>query len=466
MSSTRSATPDDHRVSRPHRSLATSASLRVTLAVAAGIIVLSLGAMAVQYRITARALEARQDGLLAAELDAYAQFYEQRRIPGLREAIDARSAVTPRDQALYLLQDRNGTTLAGNLPDWPQGVRAQGTLFATAPAQDLVLDGTTYRGVARDLPGGFPFLAARSLAPDAATLAQLRGTILRVLVALVALSLVAGWLVARAAVGRIDRLNALADRVAGGELSARLPGPRAADEFGALEGHVHAMLDRIEALNRATHRLSDSIAHELRTPLNRIRQRLSRLTGQDEELAAIDAEMAGAIRIFDSLLDISSAEAAAGTSGLVPVDFSALAAEVFDLYAPLAEDKGLTATADIAPDCTILGERNLLAQLVSNLLDNAIKFCAPGDSIALSLGPDGPAHRLAISDTGPGVPSEIRDAAFDRFTRAERDRGIAGHGLGLALVQAIATRHGARVTLPDTARGFRIEVSWPALPRD
>ncbi|WP_156954715.1 sensor histidine kinase [Pseudooceanicola nanhaiensis] len=452
-------------MSPPRRSLASSASLRVTLIVAAGIIVLSLSAMALQYRITATALETRQAELLSAELSGFAQFYEQRRIPGLREAIAARAALTTPDEGLYLLQDRNGTTLAGNIDRWPGALAPEGALFAPAPLSEIAIDGTEYLGVARELPGGFPFLAARAWTPVTGTLDELRGTILWVAAGLSTLALLAGWLVARAVVGRIGRINALADRVAGGDLSARLPGPQSADEFGALERHVNQMLDRIEALNRATHRLSDAIAHELRTPLNRIRQRLDRLEGQDEDVAAIREDMAGTVRIFDSLLDISSAEAASGQRpGLVPVDLSAIAAEVYELYEPLAEDRGLIPEARIEPGAWVLGERNLIAQLVSNLLDNAIKFTGPGDGVTLSV-TAGERHMLTVADTGPGVPDDIRATVFDRFTRGERDRAVAGHGLGLALVQAIAARHGAKLSLPAAPRGFRIEIAWPSLPR-
>jgi len=440
-----------------------SASLRVTLLVAGGIIALSLGAMALQYRITERALTARQDELLAAELAGFAQFYEQRRIPGLREAIEDRASVTPPERGLYLLQDRGGTRLAGNIADWPEGAEPRGTLFAPAPAVTFTRDGATYQGVARDLPGGFPFLAAPATAPVAETLATLRASIGRVALALVALGLVAGWLTARAVLGRIGRLNALAGRVAGGDLSARLPGPRSRDEFGALESHVHDMLDRIETLDRARHRLSDTVAHELRTPLNRIRQRLDRIEGPEGEVDAIRHDLTGTIRIFDALLDISAAEAASGQRpGLMPVDLSAIAAEVFDLYEALAQDKGLEIEARIAPGAMVLGERNLLAQLLSNLLDNAIKFTPPGDRVTLTLD-TGPRHRLEVADSGPGMPEAIRATAFDPFTRAERDREVRGHGLGLALVQAIATRHGARIALPPADRGFRIEIAFPAL---
>lgn len=445
----------------------------MTLMVAAGIILLSLGAMALQYRLTAASLQNRQSELLAADLDSFAAIYEQRRIPALREAVEFRSRVTPPGTAVYLLQDRNGRKLAGNAPHWPEGLKAGGQGFDLTPIQSYTLDGPTgpvhYRGVARTLPGGFPFIAARSETATRATLSDLRGLIWQVGLALTVLSLAAGWLVSRSILGRIDRLNTLADKVATGDLSARLTGSPSRDEFGALERHMHQMLDRIEQLDRARNRLADTIAHELRTPLNRIRQRITGLKSngdadQDEAIARIDSDIGGAIRIFESLLDISSAEAASGQRpGLVPVNLSDLAAEVHELYEPLAEDNDLRFTTNIEPDCMILGERNLAAQLLSNLIDNAIKYCNPGDTISLGLHADADRHRLIIADTGPGVPEDIRDQVFDIFTRAERDADKAGHGLGLALVQAIATRHGAKLTLPPVERGFRIEIAWPML---
>ena len=193
-------------------------------------------------------------------------------------------------------------------------------------------------------------------------------------------------------------------------------------------------------------------------------QKLSRIRGQEDLTAELKAEMRQAIRMFDSLLDISRAEADAGTGGgLVPVDLSAVASEVWELYEPLAEDKGLDAQAMIEPGLQVLGDRNLIAQLLSNLLDNAIKYCASGDLLALTLAPDGDRHLMRVVDTGPGLPEDMRGEAFERFVRAERDRGIKGHGLGLALVRAIAARHGARLTMPDGAGGFRLEIHWPRL---
>lgn len=442
---------------------ARSASLRVMLLVASGIILMSLAAMAVQYRMTAASLEARQTEMLRADLEAFAALYEQRRIVALRQAVAFRVEAASTQQVIYLLMDRD-QKLAGNVAEWPAGLSANGVDFASDGAQKFTHAGVPYLGAARELPGGFPFLVAHSRADTLATLAELRWLIGWVALALVGVSLLAGWGVSRAVLGRIERLNKLADQVAEGDLSARLPQPVTQDEFATLQAHIHNMLDRIEALNRATHRLSDAIAHELRTPLNRIQQRLADLPAGMTQADEIRDEIRSTIRIFDALLDISAAEAAEGQRpGLVPVNLSELAEEVFDLYEPLAEDQELGCHLQMTPNLWVLGERSLLAQLLTNLLENAIKYCRSGDAITLSLTEQNGRHLLQVSDTGPGIPEELRAQMFDRFSRGERDRQTAGHGLGLALVQAIAARHGAKLVLPPTSKGFAIVISCPKL---
>ncbi|MBP9951761.1 MAG: HAMP domain-containing sensor histidine kinase [Cypionkella sp.] len=439
------------------------ATLRLAALLALAVTLMSLAAMGLQYRLIDQRLTEATQAQLVADLDGFAALYDQRRIIALRQAIEYRSAVRNPGE-LLVLKDRNGVVLAGSQTGWPDGLQASGDGFAAEPGVSFTHGGARWLGVARILPGGFPLLVARSLASVDETLAALRRGMAALAVALMAAGALTGWLAARSVMARLGRINDLADRVAAGDLAARLPGPRSTDEFGLLESHVHAMLDRIEALNRATHRLSDTIAHELRTPLNRMMQKLARIEGQEALTAELRDEMRQAVRVFDALLDISRAEADQGNGGgLVPVELSAVTREVWELYEPLAEDKGLVTRLDVIPGLQILGDRTLIGQMIANLLDNSIKYCAAGDGITLSLHPGKEHHRMCIQDTGPGLPAEIKAEAFERFTRADRDRAIAGHGLGLALVRAIATRHGARLGLPVVEKGFVLEIDWPKL---
>ncbi|WP_435257469.1 ATP-binding protein [Thioclava sp. FR2] len=438
-------------------------TFRLAAVVALTVTLLSIVGMGLQYRLVSDRLMDEAERLLAADLDGFATLYEQRRIIALRQAIEYRSASGPLGEML-LLMNRDGSVLAGTHEVWPSSVVPAGELFEADGAVRFTAAGHDWLGVARDLPGGFPLLVARDLGPVEGTLSALRQGILALGLGMLAAGAVVGWVMARRVMTRIGRVNALADTVAAGDLSARLPGARSADEFGQLERHVHVMLDRIEALNRETHRLSDTIAHELRTPLNRMLQKLGRIEGQDEVTDDLRAEMRQTVRVFDALLDISRAEADQGHGGgLRPVDLSELLVEIWELYEPVAEDKGLLPVLAVAPGLRVLGDRTLISQMVANLLDNAVKYCRSGDSVTLTLRADGDRHVMVVADTGPGLPEDLRETVFDRFARGQRDKGLPGHGLGLALVRAIAARHGAKLSLPKQEKGFAIEIGWPKL---
>jgi len=440
------------------------ASLRLAALVALAVMVPSLAGLGLFYLRAREALHANQMALVEADLKGLAAIYDQRRIIALRQAIEFRAAAHPAGGEAFILLAADGARLAGTFAAWPAGLPALAGAIADPRIDRFEHEGAAWLGAARILPGGFALLVARPLAALEATLAGLRGLIAAVALAMVAAGAALGWLAARSVLGRIERVNALADRVAAGELDARLPGPRRRDEFGLLETHVHAMLDRIQNLNRATHHLSDSIAHELRTPLNRMAQRLAGLHAPAPEVEALRAEMRATIRIFDSLLAISRAEADTGQGpGLGPVDLSAVAAEVWELYEPAAEERGLRTAAAITPGLEILGDRTLIAQALSNLIENGVKYCAAGDGLSLTVAPAGDRHVLTVEDTGPGLPADVREAAFDRFTRGARDRDQPGHGLGLALVRAIAARHGARLELPPRPRGLAVAIAFPRL---
>lgn len=446
------------------RLLRASASLRLTLGVAGAILLISVLGLAAQYRMAEATLRDQHMSLVRSDLEGLAALYDQRRVIAVRQAMEFRTASGDPDGALYLLQDKSGGKLAGNLDNWPDGVPVLGQGFSAEALQVFEHGGATYQGAARLLRGGFPMLLAHPIGPLERTLADMRRVIAWVIAGIALAALASGGLAARLVMRRIDRLNGLADRVAAGDVAARLEGARSTDEFGLLERHVHRMLDRIEALSRATRQLGDAIAHELRTPLNRMQNRLSKLPADDPAVEGAKAEMRNTIRVFDSLLDIARAEAQSGDGpGLAPLDLSQVSEEIYGLYAPSGEEKGLIMEARIGPGASMLGDRNLVAQLLSNLLDNAIKFTRPGDRVTLSLETRDEGHVMRVADTGPGAPDGLGDAVFERFTRGARDSHLAGHGLGLALVKAIATRHGAKLRRPAAENGFVIEIIWPSL---
>jgi len=165
---------------------------------------------------------------------------------------------------------------------------------------------------------------------------------------------------------------------------------------------------------------------------------------------------------FSSLLRISAVEARERTVGFGAVDLGKLAAEVVDLFDAAAEERGIRLRCSAAATAPVLGDRDLLFEALSNLIDNALKH---GQSdVEVSVEPDGPAGvRLAVRDHGPGIPSGERKHVLQRFYRLERSRSTPGNGLGLSLVQAVAQLHFAELTLLEASPGLTVELKFPTM---
>ena len=214
--------------------------------------------------------------------------------------------------------------------------------------------------------------------------------------------------------------------------------------------------------------VSDAIAHDLRTPLTRLRGRLEHLRdvdGQEFE-SGVDQSIEEADRMlgtFNALLRIAQIEAGSSRADHQGIDMGALLNDVTDLYEPLASENSVELTLEVARSTEIWGDRDLLFQAISNLVDNAIKYTPEGGTICLDFceGPSGP--KLVVADSGTGVPEHERERVFERFYRLPAHRDSTGYGLGLSLVAAVAKLHQTEIMLEDNAPGLR--VVWE-LPRD
>jgi signal transduction histidine kinase len=232
------------------------------------------------------------------------------------------------------------------------------------------------------------------------------------------------------------------------------------------------MLGRMDELMRGLKEVSDNIAHDLKTPLTRLRNRVeSTLAGEPsveryrEALEATITESDGLIQTFNALLLIARVEAGSATAALTETDLSATVADAVELYDPVAEEAGVTLTATIEPGVTARASRELIAQAVTNLIDNALKYGRPDTSrplaVTVHLARDAGGVRIEVSDNGPGIPAADRERVLGRFVRLEASRNAPGSGLGLALVNAVAHLHGGSVALSDAGPGLRVTMRWP-----
>jgi signal transduction histidine kinase len=222
------------------------------------------------------------------------------------------------------------------------------------------------------------------------------------------------------------------------------------------------MLGRIEKLNEGLRQVSDNIAHDLKTPLTRLRNKAAEaLEDRDEKkrraaLEGIIAESDQLIRTFNALLMISRVEAGSIAAEMSDVDVSAIAEDSAELYEPVADEEGLALTADIAPGLIVQGNRELIGQALTNLIDNAIKYAGGHvgkKTLVVRLEAQEDGIVLSVADNGPGVPAEKRGEVTKRFVRLDESRSKPGTGLGLSLVEAVMELHGGSLRLSDTDPG-------------
>ncbi len=410
-----------------------------------------------------------------AEIEGLADQYARGGARALVTAIDSR-ARRP-DASLYLFVDFAGNVLAGNISRLPTTVleEADGGVRRVKYARG---DGETEReAVVRtfEVPGGFRLLVGRDLG-EQTRFRDILGGALRVwLIVVVVLALVTWAFVSRRVLKRIDAIAASSRQIMDGNLSQRLPLAGNGDEFDRLAISLNAMLERIEQLMQNLRDVTDNIAHDLKTPLTRLRTRLettlSEARGEAdlrESMEATIEDSEGLIRIFDALLRIARVEAMSPDGGLQPVDVAAIAEELADLYAPVLEDEGGSLKLDLRPVQTALGNRELIAQALVNLIENALKYARSenGQPLAITVMVRQEKDRilLSVADNGPGIGVKDRDRVLDRFVRLEQSRTEPGYGLGLSLVRAIARLHGGALALEDAGPGLKAQIDLMVAP--
>ncbi|MYJ95319.1 MAG: HAMP domain-containing histidine kinase [Proteobacteria bacterium] len=286
------------------------------------------------------------------------------------------------------------------------------------------------------------------------------------LAAMGVLAVLGSYLMAGSIAGRLEQINRISQEIRHGDLSRRMPLRRGSDEFDRLSGNLNRMLDQIQTLMEGVRSVSDAIAHDLRTPLARLRTRLERLRkvppGEvDAGVAQSIQETDSMLATFNALLSIAQLEAGSRRTEFADVDMQALMVDIVDLYEPVASEKDIDLRLEQHTAVSLHGDRNLLFQAISNLVDNAVKYTPEGGRVQLELLRRGQGLRLMVSDSGPGIPSEERDRVFERFYRLDAHRDLAGNGLGLTLVAAVAKLHDSRVELQDNDPGLRVVWNLP-----
>ena len=388
----------------------------------------------------------------------------------LDEAISDTLAYADPQTAVALL-DSSGREIEGNL--------------AAAPSVQLMQEGyrsavIRLRGqpsphqaeiVLSRLPAGQWLVSGRLVGEDLAFRATLERSLLLALAVAGLLGLLCGVILAHYVARRIGNIAAVANRISARDLSQRVPLSGAGDSFDRLGMQVNAMLDRISRLMEELRLLTDTLAHDLRSPASRLRAAAQAAAEsddpaeQEELLNSVVRNADALIRILSTVLEISRSEALTGRNQFSWFDVSELGAELAEMYDPLAEERGAGLRFDRPKrPVPLFGHRQLLAQAISNLVENAIRYGSTGGEIDVRVRPGDKQIRIEVADRGPGIPLERRQEALKRFGRLDSSRSDEGAGLGLALAQAIAHLHEGELLLEDNEPGLLIVMQLPVHP--
>ncbi|MCY6381497.1 sensor histidine kinase [Hoeflea prorocentri] len=410
--------------------------------------------------LTSSLLTQQTRQIVQDELKVLGNFYNRGGVSMLIGHMDRRSREPGAN--LYIIASTNGRILAGNVESLEAGVldiegwtespftyrrfyQPEGTPGHAALAQVIFL------------PNGMRVLVGRDLGEPTRFRTMVRSSLAMALGIMMIGALVIWFVIGRGALQRIDRVSQASRKIMAGDLSQRLPVSGSRDEFDRLSEALNAMLGRIEKLNEGLRQVSDNIAHDLKTPLTRLRNRAEAALAGDRDTEAYREAMQEMIeesdqliRTFNALLMISRVEAGAAVAEMSEVDLTQIAHDVAELYEPVAEEAGVALSTRIDDGVKVTGNRELIGQALTNLIDNAIKYSADGEGtprIQVRLDAAGSGVVLSVADSGPGIPETMRTNVVKRFVRLDESRSIPGTGLGLSLVDAIMDLHGGRLEL-------------------
>lgn len=395
---------------------------------------------------------------------AYATAKRGKAVHEAAEIVEDR-LLAPDADDVFLLQ-RGKVRVAGNLPAMAPRL---GELYMSAPSQPRSkggAEGHTILGRGAMLSADVYAFVGRDLHQVNDTETGILHAFGIVLVVSLLLASTCGLLLSRTFLRRVDAVSDTCRGIMAGRLGERIPAG-GGDEFERLGQAINDMLDRIQTLMETLRQVSTDIAHDMRTPLTHLRHRLERIHDEastpEEYAAAVDGavtECDKLLAIFSALLRIAQIEAGARRSEFCPVDLRHVVEQARDIYAPVMDDAGRTFQVTVDPVPPVRGDEQLLLQLVSNLLNNAIAHTPKGSAISLACKNGNNGVVLTIGDRGPGIPVEDRDKVLRRFYRREQSRTQPGSGLGLSLVSAVADLHEADMRLEDNHPGLRVELRF------
>lgn len=416
--------------------------------------------------------------VITAEVKGLAEQYRQGGSSRLAATIATRSRKP--GNSLYFFGTQTGRKIAGSLNRIPTELRGvnRGAQFSYIWQQDETREKRNAVGIPFRVDGGLVLIVGRDIEDQLNFIYTARKMFFIGLGLLAAFGLGTGLWVSRNLLNRINQISETSKSIMAGDLSERIPINGSNDELDQLSANLNNMLMKIETLMSGMREVTDNIAHDLKTPINRIRIKAEEaLIDPKGEKAKVEAlqgtieEADNLIKTFNALLKIARLEAGADNEQKDVVDLSQVMEEVAELYEPVIDDEGMELKLSISENLSILADRQLISQAITNVIDNALKY-GRGDVknkdhktiIELMVRQKNQYVEIHIADNGEGISEENKKRVFRRFVRLEESRSKPGSGLGLSMVGAVINAYKGAIRLEDNEPGLRIIMRFPIHP--
>ena len=341
---------------------------------------------------------------------------------------------------------------------------------ATDPGSDMRINLVMRVVIVNTADNRYTLITAYDTTNERKMLKRMLDNTIYVTAFLILISFIGSFLIGYTIIHSISRISRTARRIVDGDFAERVPiRANDTDEMNQLADDLNHMLDRIEALITSQRQVTNNIAHDLRSPLNPMRNRMEvALLDRNSEAAALREVIADSVedaenllKTFNALLNIAQVESRA-KDDFKHESLSAICDDLAELYDVMTEEGEHSFEAHIERGLDIMGNRQLIAQAITNLLDNAVKYTPSGGHITLSAEQRGENIHVSVGDNGHGIPPDKRDDVLKRFVRLDSARSTPGNGLGLSLVSAIVALHNGSLQLHDNKPGLRIEITLPS----
>jgi signal transduction histidine kinase len=441
----------------------------------------SLAVVSLTYVLLASSLRQRDHEIIRSTLEKYAVEYQRGGLDGLQGAIQS-DRVAGRHEPLFVrVLASDAEAVFFSVPqDWsqfdldhlnvPAETREEG--WTTVPERHgpAALEVASVR-----LPDGTLFQVGKSSESRAEILDHFRAVLMVVLASVLIIALSGGTILTHRALAPVRELGAAVRTIMRtGRTDSRVPVRQTGDPLDELSALFNGMLDRIGTLIAGMRGALDNVAHDLRTPMMRLRSIAEGALSEDRSAAEYREALADSLEesdrvvaMLDTLMDISEAETGAMKLAREPVNVAQLLQGTVELYADLAEEKGVALRSDAPADLYVLADRSRMRQVIANLVDNAVKYTGSGGQVDLGAVAGGPGAVITVRDTGVGIPPDELPRIWERLYRGDKSRSERGLGLGLSLVRAVVEAHlGTVEAQSDPGRGSVFTVRLPLTRSD